>query len=165
MVVKPDKKTKFLVRCCEMLVFVRTKWMTRYWHQKLVQESKEFHIWVWICFSFQLYIYLSKKNPFTVVSHWHRFLSDFEKGTTYKSSLQFLLLYLANKKIFQYVKKTETSSYSCFFIKWQYIFGFSLELYHVVLYDSFIFPNIAFAAFQNVIGCMQTPTSTFRFAM
>ena len=25
MVVKPDKKTKFLVRCCEMLVFVRTK--------------------------------------------------------------------------------------------------------------------------------------------
>ena len=88
-----------------------------------------------------------------------------KKGTTYKSSLQFLLLYLANKKIFQYVKKTETSSYSCFFIKWQYIFGFSLELYHVVLYDSFIFPNIAFAAFQNVIGCMQTPTSTFRFAM
>ena len=37
-----------------------------------------------------------------------------KKGTTYKSSLQFLLLYLANKKIFQYVKKTETFSYSCF---------------------------------------------------
>ena len=45
------------------------------------------------------------------------------------------------------------------------MFGFSLELYHVVLYDSFIFPKLAFAAFQNGIGCMQTPTSTFRFAM
>lgn len=164
MVVKPDKKTKFLVRCCEMLVFVRTKWPAtdiKNWFKN--RKSSTFGCE--FVFSSQLYIYLSKKNPFTVVSHWHRFLSDFEKGTTYKSSLQFLLLYLANKKIFQYVKKTETFSYSCFFIKWQYIFGFSLELYHVVLYDSFIFPNIAFAAFQNVIGCMQTPTSTFRFAM
>ena len=40
MVVKPDKKTKFLVRCCETLVFLGTKWMTRYLHQNWFKNRK-----------------------------------------------------------------------------------------------------------------------------